>query len=211
MSSEFNEIRRAQNLSMCGVEQYVCPLTSILGSAGFQIGTGVLVISSAQENQFGEKHTSEQDESNKSLILRSESRRQNCTHNDMNRLQSISLPGRSGSPGRVFVSLNPTRLPDSIQYQRTYHHPLIASTSVQATRKLHLITGQTISALRMLGWVTRFMKMGSMLGQQLQERQLQASMKIRRAFDMEKILRRGHRVRPWGIECFTLCSPLCIL
>jgi predicted NAD/FAD-binding protein len=73
-----------------------------------------------------------------------ESEKQICIHNDMNKLQSIPYLDQPGSPGRVFVSLNPTRTPLYIQYRQIYHHPIIDSKSVHATRRLHLINNTTV-------------------------------------------------------------------
>ena len=60
---------------------------------------------------------------------------------DMNRLQRIPGPEEPGSPGRIFVSLNPTHSPRNIMGTYTYHHPLFSSASFQASEYLHLING----------------------------------------------------------------------
>jgi len=79
-------------------------------------------------------------------ISETESKRQICIHSDLNKLQSIPLPGEPGSPGGVYISMNPIRTPKFIQYRQIYYHPIIDSKSVQATRKLPLInTAQNIS------------------------------------------------------------------
>ena len=58
---------------------------------------------------------------------------------DMNRLQDIPFPGEPGSPGRVLVSMNPTREPKAVQSIHIYDHPVINSESVLATQKLALL------------------------------------------------------------------------
>ncbi|EQL03527.1 amine oxidase [Ophiocordyceps sinensis CO18] len=60
---------------------------------------------------------------------------------DMNKLQAIPLPGEPGSPGRVLVTMNPTRCPRSVQSSHVYYHPLISSESVLMTRHMHSING----------------------------------------------------------------------
>jgi predicted NAD/FAD-binding protein len=93
-----------------------------------------------KDNQSREQPASGKDDPTKRLISKSfYSKQQVCVHNDMNRLQSIPWPGQPGSPGRVIVTLNPLRQPDSIQCQRTYHLPIICSAGVKAARKLHLL------------------------------------------------------------------------
>ncbi|RYP92151.1 hypothetical protein DL770_001732 [Monosporascus sp. CRB-9-2] len=60
---------------------------------------------------------------------------------DMNKLQAIPFPGEPGSPGRVLVSMNPIRIPYSLQSSHVYYHPLISSESILMARSLHLING----------------------------------------------------------------------
>lgn len=60
---------------------------------------------------------------------------------DMNRLQGIPNPGLSGSPGRVLVSLNPIRQPQSVHSEYIYHHPLFSSDSFSAQKRLCEING----------------------------------------------------------------------
>ena len=60
---------------------------------------------------------------------------------DMNRLQSIPLPGEPGSPGRVLVSMNPIDPPSKVKGTYYYRHPLFSSASISAAKSLHLING----------------------------------------------------------------------
>lgn len=59
----------------------------------------------------------------------------------MNRLQSVSWLGQSGSVSRVIVTLNPVwqPQPDAIQCRRTYYLPIVSSAAVQAAQHLNLI------------------------------------------------------------------------
>jgi predicted NAD/FAD-binding protein len=56
---------------------------------------------------------------------------------DMNRLQEIPGPGSPGSPGRILISMNPIRTPQSIRTQHLYYHPILDSPSIQASRSLN--------------------------------------------------------------------------
>ncbi|CRG83868.1 hypothetical protein PISL3812_01224 [Talaromyces islandicus] len=58
---------------------------------------------------------------------------------DMNRLQEIPGPGLSGSPGRILISMNPIRTPQSIRSQHLYYHPILDSPSIQASRDLNVL------------------------------------------------------------------------
>ena len=60
---------------------------------------------------------------------------------DMNRLQSIPMPGEAGSPGRVLVSMNPIHEPRFVQGRYWYSHPLFSADSIQACKRLHEING----------------------------------------------------------------------
>ncbi|OTA91941.1 hypothetical protein M434DRAFT_75307 [Hypoxylon sp. CO27-5] len=60
---------------------------------------------------------------------------------DMNKLQAIPFPGEPGSPGRVLVTMNPSRTPDMLQGSYTYSHPLISAESVTMSRHLSKING----------------------------------------------------------------------
>ena len=60
---------------------------------------------------------------------------------DMNKLQAIPSLGEEGSPGRVLVTMNPFRLPQSPQCSQIYYHPLIDSESMLALQHLHKING----------------------------------------------------------------------
>lgn len=60
---------------------------------------------------------------------------------DMNRLQAIPFPGEPESPGRVLVTMNPTRSPRLVQSSHVYYHPVITSESVLMTRRIHSING----------------------------------------------------------------------
>ncbi|KUI60928.1 Protoporphyrinogen oxidase 2, chloroplastic/mitochondrial [Cytospora mali] len=64
-----------------------------------------------------------------------------CLTFDMNKLQSIPFPGEPGSPGRVLVSMNPLRIPRSLQSSHVYHHPLISAESIHMAARLHTING----------------------------------------------------------------------
>ncbi|KAM4065026.1 flavin containing amine oxidoreductase [Hirsutella rhossiliensis] len=68
---------------------------------------------------------------------------------DMNKLQAIPFPGQAGSPGRVLVSMNPTRTPRALQSSHIYHHPLLSSESILMTRHLDKING--VSGLAFAG------------------------------------------------------------
>ncbi|KAF2235269.1 FAD/NAD(P)-binding domain-containing protein [Viridothelium virens] len=60
---------------------------------------------------------------------------------DMNRLQQIPKPGERDSPGHILVSMNPIHSPRAVQSTHIYHHPVITSNSVLASKRLHLING----------------------------------------------------------------------
>ena len=60
---------------------------------------------------------------------------------DMNKLQSIPFPGSPGSPGRVLVTMNPTRQPNAVQSSHVYYHPFLNCRSLEMTRHLHRING----------------------------------------------------------------------
>ncbi|KAI1414513.1 hypothetical protein F5Y13DRAFT_17013, partial [Hypoxylon sp. FL1857] len=60
---------------------------------------------------------------------------------DMNKLQAIPFPGEPGSPGRVLVTMNPSRTPAMLQGSYTYSHSLISAQSVAMSRHLHKING----------------------------------------------------------------------
>ncbi|KAI1824020.1 FAD/NAD(P)-binding domain-containing protein [Xylaria intraflava] len=60
---------------------------------------------------------------------------------DMNRLQAIPMPEQPGSPGRVLVSMNPLRIPQSHRSRQAYYHPLISSESISMAPHLNLING----------------------------------------------------------------------
>ncbi|RYP22269.1 hypothetical protein DL765_001783 [Monosporascus sp. GIB2] len=74
---------------------------------------------------------------------------------DMNKLQAIPFPGERGSPGRVLVSMNPIRIPHSLQSSHVYYHPLISSESILMARNLHLING-----VRNIGFAGAWMGFG---------------------------------------------------
>ncbi|KAI8950463.1 FAD/NAD(P)-binding domain-containing protein [Xylaria longipes] len=60
---------------------------------------------------------------------------------DINKVQGIPLPGAPSSPGRVMVTMNPHRVPNSQQGLYEYHHPLITSESFSMVRHMHKING----------------------------------------------------------------------
>ncbi|KAI1208162.1 FAD/NAD(P)-binding domain-containing protein [Annulohypoxylon truncatum] len=60
---------------------------------------------------------------------------------DMNKLQGIPFPGDPNSVGRVLVSMNPTRIPKTLQSIQVYHHPLISSESILMSGYIHRING----------------------------------------------------------------------
>ncbi|KAF2794310.1 FAD/NAD(P)-binding domain-containing protein [Melanomma pulvis-pyrius CBS 109.77] len=60
---------------------------------------------------------------------------------DMNRLQSIPLPGHPSSPGRVLVTMNPPIPPQYTQSSQIYYHPLISSDSIRMSKELWKING----------------------------------------------------------------------
>jgi predicted NAD/FAD-binding protein len=60
---------------------------------------------------------------------------------DMNRLQGIPMPGQPGSPGRILVSMNPSRIPASYHSSQIYYHPLITSESILMAPHVNRING----------------------------------------------------------------------
>ncbi|KAL9074296.1 MAG: hypothetical protein Q9157_004437 [Trypethelium eluteriae] len=53
----------------------------------------------------------------------------------------IPKPGERDSPGHILVSMNPIHSPRAVQSTHIYHHPVITSNSVLASKRLHLING----------------------------------------------------------------------
>lgn len=59
----------------------------------------------------------------------------------MNKLQDIPLPGDVDSPGRVLVTMNPTREPQLLQSSQVYYHPLPSAKSLRMAGRLHELHG----------------------------------------------------------------------
>ncbi|KAI5917752.1 FAD/NAD(P)-binding domain-containing protein [Camillea tinctor] len=60
---------------------------------------------------------------------------------DMNKLQAIPFPGEPGSPGRVLVTMNPTKAPKTSQSSQVYYHPTFSARSIHMARHLDTING----------------------------------------------------------------------
>jgi predicted NAD/FAD-binding protein len=63
----------------------------------------------------------------------------------MNKLQAIPMPSSPASPGRVLVTMNPVRVPQSVQSSQVYSHPLITADSILMTQQLDKIKDAHVS------------------------------------------------------------------
>ncbi|KAK7952241.1 amine oxidase [Apiospora aurea] len=60
---------------------------------------------------------------------------------DTNKLQDTPFPGEHGSPGRVLVTTNPPKTPQSVQWSQVYDHPTFNTESMHMARHLAKING----------------------------------------------------------------------